>query len=79
IVTSTATSRYKSDAERMAFVGELGLSGVYQVNRCLKLRLGYQVLVLDGIELGDALFLGNGNSSDTQHYHGWFAGIERRR
>lgn len=77
--TATATSGYRSRGARMAFVGELGVAGAYRLNKCAKLRFGYQAMILQGVELGDALFLGNGARGDSEFLHGWFAGIERRR
>lgn len=79
IIEDTTVSGFKSDGERIAFVGEISLAAAYQVNRCTKVRLGYQALVLSGIELGDALFVGAGGLDDSLFFQGWFAGIERRR
>ena len=35
----------------VAFVGELGLTGAYQINDCWTVRGGYQVIWVDGIAL----------------------------
>lgn len=78
--TSTTTrSGYKADRTRMAFVGEALLGGAYQVNNCTKARMGYQVLYLTGVELGDEAFIGADPTSSDLLTHGWYFGVERRR
>ena len=77
--SSSVTNNYKQDRARVAFLGEATLAAVAQLNRCTSLRAGYQVMYLEGVELGDTAFLGNGPSNDDLLLHGWFAGFEYRR
>jgi hypothetical protein len=76
---TSVSNEYKQDRARVAFLGEASLAAVAQLNRCTSLRAGYQVLYLEGVELGDTAFLGNGPSNDDLLLHGWFAGFEYRR
>ena len=78
-ITQSTSSGYKSDRARFAFLSEASLSAVYQVNRCTSAQLGYQVLYLSGVELGDEAFLAAGPTSADLLLHGWFAGVEYRR
>jgi hypothetical protein len=77
--TTNTRSGYKADRTRAALVGEALLGGVYEVNACTRARLGYQVLYLNGVELGNEAFLGAGPTSSDLLLHGWFAGVEYKR
>ena len=41
----------QSSGEQAAFVGELGLTAVYDIHRDLSFRAGYQALFVDGVSL----------------------------
>jgi hypothetical protein len=71
-------NRVKVERARMAFAGEASLSLVWKVNSCCALRSGYQVMMINGVELADDAFLGVTESEDLV-YHGGFAGFEYRR
>lgn len=71
-------NRVKVERARMAFAGEAALSLVWKVNNCCALRSGYQVMVINGVELADDAFLNVDGSRDLV-YHGGFAGFEYRR
>lgn len=77
--TTTVSTGYEEDRMRVAFVGEAMLGGVYQVNRCTTARLGYQVLYLTGVELGNEAFVGAGPTNGDLLMHGWFGGVEYKR
>ncbi|TWT77948.1 hypothetical protein Pla123a_17470 [Posidoniimonas polymericola] len=77
--SNSSRTGYSSDRMRVAFVGEALLGGVYQVNRCTTARLGYQVLYLTGVEMGDEAFIGADPTSSDLLMHGWFAGVEYKR
>ncbi|MEM6329591.1 MAG: hypothetical protein AAF790_05015 [Planctomycetota bacterium] len=77
--TATASTGYKSDRVRMSLLTEASLSAVYQVNRCTTAQLGYQVLYINGLELGEQALLGGDPTRDDLLLHGWFAGVEYRR
>lgn len=77
--TNTTRTGYESDRMRVAFVGEAMLGGVYQVNCCTTARLGYQVLYLTGVEMGDEAFIGAAPTSSDLLMHGWFGGVEYKR
>ncbi|MCA9241472.1 MAG: hypothetical protein KDA37_14785, partial [Planctomycetales bacterium] len=76
---STTQTGYKADRMRGAFVAEAVLGGVYQINRCTRGRIGYQVLSLMGVELGDTAFIGAAPTGEDLLLHGWYAGVEYRR
>ncbi|HEY4761470.1 MAG TPA: BBP7 family outer membrane beta-barrel protein [Thermoguttaceae bacterium] len=72
--------------DHTAFLGEIGLVGKYQVNDCLTLRIGYQLLWLDGVALPPnqipVTYLDLEDSwagvdaKNTVFYHGATAGFE---
>ncbi len=75
-----------SSGTRVAFVGELNLTGIYQLTDCWGLRAGYNLLWIEGLALapdqidftniptsGTALVAGNG-----AFYHGVNVGLEGR-
>lgn len=78
-VVSTSQTRVRTDISQVAFVGEAGITGVVQINPCVALRAGYEVMTLDGV--GEALTasLGPGLNSSTLVYHGLQFGVEYRR
>lgn len=63
----------------VAFLGELALTAVARLNRCLALRGGYQVLFVDGVTTAEDAFLIPANRTDTLVYHGAHVGLEYRR
>jgi hypothetical protein len=79
---------YFSDADKgnAAFVGEIGLSGVYQITPHWACSLGYQLLWIDGLALAPEQVLASNplDNSATVHctssvfFHGAFATIEYR-
>lgn len=75
----SSESGYLGERARFAYTGEASVAAVMQVNRCFSGRLGYQVLHLGGVELGDTAFLGLTPTSEDLTLHGWFAGMEYRR
>lgn len=76
---SNSTTGYKADRMRMAFVAEANVSAVYQVNNCTTGRVGYQLLSITGVEMGDSAFVGLDPFSEDLLVHGWYAGVEYRR
>ena len=76
---STGSSAVSVERTDMAYVGELSLTGVCRLNRCCALRVGYQVLYMNGIYLADDAFLNTSLDSDDLFLHGWHAGFEYRR
>lgn len=77
----TASIRYGRD--RTSFVGDLTVTGVYQLNRAWSLRAGYQLLWLSGVAVGSMQFHNFGaglipNNSGTVLFHGALLGVERR-
>ncbi|MGI9458050.1 MAG: hypothetical protein ACR2NU_15905 [Aeoliella sp.] len=77
-VTNRTGNRVKTERTEASFAGEAAVTLVWKVNRCCALRSGYEVLILNGVELGDDAFLGNVQSRDLV-FHGFFAGFEYRR
>lgn len=78
--TSTQTSR-RQTVNKVAFLGEAGVSGVWQLNPCFAVRGGYQILAVDGVGQGLDAFLtpGGGLDGTTLVYHGVQLGVEYRR
>lgn len=76
--TTTTGNRVKTERTRVSFAGEAALTLVWKFNNCCALRSGYEVLVVNGVELADDAFLGNVQSRDMV-FHGAFAGFEYRR
>jgi hypothetical protein len=77
--TARTDSRVSADGANLAFTTEASLAGVWQVNRCVALRSGYQVLFLSGVELAEDLWIGGAPVDRDLVLHGWFAGFEYRR
>jgi hypothetical protein len=68
-----------------AFLGEIGLVGVYQLTDSIALRGGYQLMWLDGVALASdqvpASNFANGTGNDVHgdvFFHGFLAGVEAR-
>lgn len=72
-VVQTSTIQEISD---LSFVGEAGVTGVFRLNRCVALRAGYQVLVVDRVGQGIDAFLSAGMNPTTLLYHGGHFGVE---
>jgi hypothetical protein len=73
-----------SRIDHVAFIGEIGLTGVWQITERLAGRIGYELIWLDGLALpSDQFIVGNtgngfgGVSADRSVlYHGVTAGLE---
>lgn len=63
----------------LAFVGEVGITGVVRLNQCVAIRGGYQALVMDGIGEGIDAFFEPGLNGSTILYHGARFGVEYQR
>jgi hypothetical protein len=82
----TFRDRTSGDDTDVAFVGDLNLSAIYQLNRVWGLRFGYNLIWLEGVALAvDQLdFSNTGNSGSELHsgggvfLHGVNAGVEAR-
>lgn len=77
-ITNTTGNRVKTERTDVSFAGEAAVTLVWKINNCCALRSGYEVLVLNGVELGDDAFLNTVQSRDLV-FHGAFAGLEYRR
>jgi hypothetical protein len=73
--TEVRTSTIQEFSE-LSFVGEAGVTGVFRLNRCVALRAGYQVLVMDRVGQGLDAFLAPGLNPTTLVYHGGHFGVE---
>ena len=68
------------------FVGDVALTGVYQLNNCWSVRGGYQLLWIDGVALApnqlDGIDISTGagavDTDSTAFYHGFTIGAEYR-
>ena len=88
LITQNIGSSYASSAaaNHAAFVGELGLTGTYQVSDCVLFRAGYQLMWIDGVALAsDQVAVSDPlhgaatvNPHGTVFYHGASAGLEMR-
>jgi putative beta barrel porin BBP7 len=78
VVTPVNTS-VRTSADEIAFLGEMGLTGIARLNRCVALRCGYQVLAIDGVEEGLEAYFVSGMNTTTQVFHGLHFGVEYRR
>ncbi|MCO6047580.1 BBP7 family outer membrane beta-barrel protein [Aeoliella sp. ICT_H6.2] len=78
VLSNSTGNRVKTERTEMALTVETSLALVWKMNNCCALRGGYQLLYIDGVELGDNAFLG-GEASESLLYHGCFAGFEYRR
>ena len=77
--TATTTNRDISEQTEVAYVAEASLSAVCQLNRCVALRGGYQVLWIDNLHLAENAYLGLPDNNDSLVFHGWHFGIECHR
>jgi hypothetical protein len=77
-VTTTGTE-LRGDFTDVAFLGEVGITGVVRIHPCVALRGGYQAMVVDGIGQGIDAFFAGGLNNGTVLYHGLQFGIEYRR
>jgi len=79
IETTTVSNSIRRDFNELAFLGEAGITATLRLNRCLALRSGYQVMVIDGVgEAMDAYFAQD-LTSRTALFHGLQFGLEYRR
>lgn len=77
--TATTTNRDISEQTEVAYVAEASLSAVCQLNRCVALRGGYQILWIDNLHLAENAYLGLPDNNDNLLFHGWHFGIECHR
>lgn len=63
----------------VSFLGEVGVTAVFRLNRCVAIRGGYQVLVMDGVGEGIDAFFEPGLAGSTVVYHGARFGFEYQR
>lgn len=77
-VTEVGTA-VRRDFTDVAFLGEVGITGVTRLNQCVALRGGYQAMVADGVGEGLDAFFASGLQSNTIFYHGLQFGVEYRR
>ncbi len=75
VTTEVQTSVTKEFTE-LAFVGELGITGVLRLTPCVALRGGYQVLAINGVGTGIDAFLAQGLDPTTLVLHGGHFGVE---
>lgn len=73
---NTAT---RLNTSNIAFLGEVGITGVVRLNESVALRVGYQAMVVDGVGEGLNAFFASGFDSSTLLYHGLQFGAEYRR
>jgi hypothetical protein len=77
--TVTTTNRDISEQTEIAYVAEASLSAVCQLNRCVALRGGYQILWIDNLHLAENAYLSLPDNNDNLLFHGWHFGIECHR
>ncbi len=75
-VTQEVQTTTTQEFSELSFVGEAGITGVVRLNRCVALRGGYQVLVVNGVGQGIDAFLAPGLDPTTLVYHGGHFGFE---
>jgi hypothetical protein len=75
-VSTQVTSSSIQEFSELSFVGEAGVEGVFRLNRCVALRAGYQVLVMDQVGQGLDAFLSPGVNPTSIVYHGGTFGVE---
>jgi hypothetical protein len=67
----------------VAYVAEASLAAVCQLNKCVALRGGYQILWIDNLHLAENAYLTSPSVTDNQNdnilFHGWYVGIECHR
>lgn len=77
-LTNTTGNRVKTERTEASFATEMSLALVWKINNCCALRGGYELLYINGVELGGDAFLGS-EAREDMLYHGGFAGFEYRR
>jgi hypothetical protein len=73
---------FRFGRDRTSFVGDLSVTGVYQLNRWWAIRAGYQFLWLSSVAVGSMQFHNFDaglvpNTSATVMFHGALVGLER--
>lgn len=63
----------------ISFIGEVGVTAVFRLNRCVAIRGGYQALVMDGVGTGLDAYFDPGLNGTTVLYHGARFGLEYQR
>ncbi len=76
---TTVDTRVRGDFTNVAFLGEVGVTGLVRIHRCVALRAGYQAMLVDGIGQGLDAFFASGLNNSTTFYHGLQFGVEYRR
>lgn len=85
LVVDVDSARASND--HTAFIGEIGLTGLYKLDRGWAIRGGYQLLWIEGVALAsDQIAVSDPNAgtatvdtSGSPFYHGAFVGLEYRR
>jgi len=77
--SSSLSTTTRTDYNDFAFVGEAGLAAAWRLNHCTAVRLGYQILALDGVGTGLQASFVPGLSTETILFHGLQFGLEYRR
>jgi hypothetical protein len=70
---------YSANADDLAFVGDFGVTGKYELTRCLSLTAGYQFLWLSGVALSLDQYYNSVNTinrNDNVLFHGMNVGLE---
>jgi hypothetical protein len=76
---TTVDTRVRGDFTDVAFLGEVGITGIVRIHRCVALRGGYQAMLVDGVGQGMDAFFASGMNNGTVFYHGLQFGVEYRR
>lgn len=76
---TTVHTNVRGDFTDVAFLGEVGITGVVRIHPCVALRGGYQAMLVDGVGQGIDAFFAGGMNNGTVLYHGLQFGIEYRR
>lgn len=79
LTTTEVLSTTRQDFSKIAFLGEVGITGVVRLNQCVALKSGYQLMLVDGMGQGLDAFFAPGLTSSTVLYHGLQFGLEYRR
>ena len=76
---TTVETKVRSDFTDVAFLGEVGITGIARIHRCVALRGGYQAMLVDGVGQGMDAFFASGMNNGTVFYHGLQFGVEYRQ
>jgi len=76
---TTVNTKVRGDFTDVAFLAEVGITGVVRIHPCVALRGGYQAMVVDGVGQGIDAFFAGGLNNGTVLYHGLQFGVEYRR